>query len=202
MLTATALIQTRLTIIKTRHTKTLGEFKTISMIPVIKKLLFSCIYLLLYVTVTAQPVYSDISISAMSVTAAGPLQKTSGISNSINNHSTVVTAASADILKCSVTVNNVSSANAFGAKLIVVLPAEVTIPAGSLPSNGTLVSERVATGGGPAYIEFNLQAVFANQPVTVEFKFNKSKYINKLSAFVVSGVPDTNASNNYKDAAF
>ena len=153
--------------------------------------------------VIAQPAYSDISIGAISLTAAGAAKKVPAINKSSNSSGHPVTIeVSDDILKCSITVNNSSTANAFGAKLFIVLPAGASIPAGTLPANATLVSERVAIGGGPGYIAFDLRVIYSNQPVTVEFTFNKSPNINKLSAFVVCGVPDTNAANNYKEVVY
>jgi hypothetical protein len=151
-----------------------------------------------------QSVYSDITISAISLTAAGPLKKVPATTSSTNpaNHAPVNIVASNDILKCSITVDNVSNANAYGAKLIVVLPAEASVPAGTLPSNATVISQRVATGGGPGYIEFDLTIVYPSRPVLVEFTFNKSTHVNKLSAFVVCGVPDVNPGNNYKEVTY
>jgi len=154
-------------------------------------------------TAVAQPAYSDISISAITLTAAGTAKKIPAVGKSITpaDHP-VTTTVSDDILKCRITVGNSSGANAFGAKLIVVLPAGASVAVGTLPSNATLISERVAVGGGPGYIQFDLQAVFSNQSATVEFTFNRSPNINKLSAFVFCGVPDANAANNYKDISY
>jgi hypothetical protein len=151
-----------------------------------------------------QSLYSDITISAISMTAAGPLKKVPVTVSSTNqaNHAPVNIITSNDILKCSITVDNVSGANAYGAKLIVVLPAEATVPAGTLPPNATVMSQRVATGGGPGYISFDLVIVYPGRPVTVEFTFNKSTLVNKLSAFVICGVPDANPVNNYKEATY
>jgi hypothetical protein len=153
--------------------------------------------------VAQQPAYSDISISAISLTAAGAVKKVPAINKSITpaDHP-VTTTVSDDILKCRITIGNPGGLNAFAAKLIIVLPAGAWITPGTLPSNATLVSERVAIGGGPGYIQFDLQAVFSNQPVNVEFTFNKSPNINKLSAFVFCGVPDANTANNYKEATY
>jgi hypothetical protein len=164
-----------------------------------------------FITITAfetgaaqQPVvYSDISISAITLNAAGAAKKVPAVSKSITpaDHP-VTTVIPDDVLKCRITVSNSSASNAFAAKLIIVLPAGAWITAGTLPSNATLVSERVAIGGGPGYIQFDLQAVFSNQLTTVEFTFNKSPNINKLSAFVVCGVPDANTTNNYKEITY
>lgn len=153
--------------------------------------------------VAQQPAYSDISISAISLSAAGAVKKVPAISKSNNpaDHPTTTTIAD-DILKCSITVSNGGGANAFGAKLIIVLPAGASVSVAALPANATLVSERVATGGGPGYIQFDLQVIFSNQPVIVEFTFSKSPNINKLSAFVFCGVPDANAANNYKEVTY
>ena len=169
------------------------------------KILATAITVMISMTAyTQQSVYSDITISAISLTAAGSLKKVPVTVSSTNqaNHAPVNIVASNDILKCSITVDNVSGANAYGAKLIVVLPAEATVPAGTLPSNATVMSQRVATGGGPGYIEFDLVVVYPGHPVTVEFTFNKSTLVNKLSAFVICGVPDTNPVNNYKEATY
>lgn len=164
----------------------------------------TCIAVMLcHVVIAQQPGYSDISISSISLNAAGAVKKVPAVSKSNNpaDHP-VTTTISGDILKCSITVNNASNANAYGAKLIVVLPAGATVSIATLPSNATPVSERVATGGGPGYIQFDLKVIFSNQPVTVEFTFNRSTGTNKLSAFVFCGVPDANATNNYKDVTY
>jgi len=169
----------------------------------VKKISATCIAVILCQAVTAQQGYSDISISAISLNAAGAVKKipVPGKSSNPADHP-VTTVVADDILKCSVTVSNAGSANAFGAKLIIVLPAGAAVSAAILPVNATLVSERVATGGGPGYIQFDLKVIFSNQPVTVEFTFNKSAAANKLSAFVFCGVPDANATNNYKDVTY
>ena len=145
--------------------------------------------------------YSDISISALSLNAAGALKKVPAISDNTNpaNHPVTITASD-DILKCSITVSNATNVNAFGAKLIVVLPAGVT--PGTLPSNATLIYERGIGLSGWGYIQFDLLVIHPNQNVTVEFTFTKSKYANKLSAFVFSSVPDLNPANNYKDVTY
>jgi hypothetical protein len=116
-------------------------------------------------TVAAQQpvVYSDISISAITLTAAGTTKKVPAVSKSITpaDHP-VTTTVSDDLLKCRITVSNSSVSNAFAAKLIIILPAGASIATATLPLNAILVSERVAIGGGPGYIQFDLQAVFSN----------------------------------------
>jgi hypothetical protein len=181
----------------------LTDCKTNNMKAFVKTIAAICIAVICCPTVIAQPAYSDISIGTISLTAAGPLKKIPAVSKSSNpaDHP-VTTTISNDILKCSITINNAGSANAFGAKLIIVLPAGASVTPGTLPSNATLVSERVVTGGGPGYIQFDLVAVFSNQVVTVEFTFNKSAAVNKLSAFVFCGGPDANTANNYKEATY
>lgn len=145
--------------------------------------------------------YSDISISALSLNAAGALKKVPAKSDNTNpaNHPVTITASD-DILKCSITVSNATNAIAFGAKLIVVLPAEVT--GVSLPSNATQFSERAGGSTSPGYIQFDLLVIYPNRPVTVEFTFNKSKNANKVSAFAFTPVPDANPANNYKDVTY
>jgi hypothetical protein len=183
----------------------LTDSKTKIMKAVIKNLSAICIAIILCQAVIAQPAYSDISISAISLSAAGAVKKVPAVSKSNNpaDHPVTTTIAD-DILKCSITVSNVSSANAFGAKLIIVLPAGAYVTVATLPSNATLVSDRLATGagGGPGYILFDLKVIFSNQPVTVEFTFNRAPVANKLSAFVFCGVPDTNTVNNYKESTY
>lgn len=180
------------------------NLNTINMKSFVKIITATCIAIIVCLPVVAQqPAYSDISISAISLNAAGAVKKVPAVSKSINPADRPVTTVTSDeILKCSITVSNDGAANAFGAKLIIVLPAGASISPATLPSNATLISERVATGGGPGYIQFDLQVIFSNQPVTVEFTFNKSTAINKLSAFVFCGVPDANAANNYKEVTY
>ncbi len=163
-----------------------------------------CIAMIFFLPATAQQAaYSDISISAISLSPGGAVKKISAVSKSNNPADRPVTTAIADnILKCSVTVDNTAGANAYGVRLFVVLPAGASVSITSLPANATLVSERVATGGGPGYLQFDLKVIFSNQPLTVEFSFAKSTAINKLSAFVVCGVPDANTGNNYKEVTY
>jgi hypothetical protein len=168
------------------------------------KLLATGIAFIVYTAASAQQSgYSDIGISAISFNAAGPLKKVPAVGNNASpiNHAPVIITASDELLKCSITVSNASNANAYGAKLIVVLPAEVTVPAGGLPSNATLVNERGITAS-PGYIQFDLLIIYPNRDVTAEFTFYKSKNANKLSAFVFSSVPDANPANNFKDATY
>jgi hypothetical protein len=147
-----------------------------------------------------QPGNSDISISALSLNAAGALKKVPAKSDNTNpaNHPVTITASD-DILKCIITVNNVSSTNAYGAKLIVVLPAKVDVV--TLPSNATKINER-GISAWPAYVQFDLSMIYPNQPITVEFTFIKSQLANKVSAFVFTTVPDGNPANNYKDVTY
>ena len=180
------------------------DLKTNNMKSFVKIIAATCIAAILCQALTAQqPGYSDISISAISLNAAGAVKKVPAVSKSSNPADRpVTTTISDDILKCSITVSNDGVANAYGAKLIIVLPAGAAVSAGTLPSNATLISDRVATGGGPGYIQFELTPIFSNQPITVEFTFNKSTNTNKLSAFVFCGVPDMNPANNYKDVTY
>jgi len=181
----------------------LTDCKTNNMKLFVKAITAIGIAIILCNTAVAQPAYSDISISAMSLSAAGAVKKVPAVSKSNNPADRPVTATIADdILKCSITVGNTSSANAFGAKLIIVLPAGAYVSVATLPANATLISERVATGGGPGYIQFDLKVIFSNQPITVDFTFNKSPNTNKLSAFVFCGVPDAKTANNYKEATY
>jgi hypothetical protein len=182
----------------------LTDCKTNNMKSFVKIIAITCIAVILCQALIAQqPVYSDISIGALSLNTSGAVKKISAVSKSNNPADHPVTISiSDDILKCNITINNTGNANAFGAKLIIVLPAGAIVSVATLPLNATLVSERVATRGGPRYIQFDLKVIFSNQPVTVEFTFNKSTATNKLSAFVFCGVPDANAGNNYKDVAY
>ena len=71
---------------------------------------------------------TDISIGALSLSPAGPIKKVPVVSANANQASRpVTTTRSDDILKCSITISNTSAASAFGTKLIVVLPAGVTV---------------------------------------------------------------------------
>jgi hypothetical protein len=149
----------------------------------------------------AQPSgYPDISISALSLTAAGPVKKAPAISNNANssNHPVTITASD-NILKCSITVSNASNKGAFNVKLIVVLPAEVTL--GTLPLSARVINER-GVSAWPGYIQFELFSMAANQDITLEFTFNKLATANKLSAFVFNSVPDANPVNNYKEITY
>jgi hypothetical protein len=181
------------------------QSKITDMKPLVKNMLAGSVAVILFsIAVAQQPAYSDISINAMSLAAAGPSKKIPATTSTINqaNHAPVNITTSNDVLKCSIAIDNVSGANAYGAKLIVVLPAEATVPAGGLPPNATVMSQRVASGGGPGYIEFDLSIIYPGRPVTVEFTFNKSPHANKLSAFVICAVPDANPLNNYKEATY
>ena len=144
---------------------------------------------------------SDISINALSLNAVTTLKKVRTLGNTANptSNPVAITPVSTDTLKCIITVNNVSNTNAYGAKLIVVLPAKADVI--TLPSNATKVNER-GISAWPAYVQFDLAVVFPNQVITVEFTFIKSQLANKVSAFVFTTVPDGNPANNYKDVAY
>jgi len=170
----------------------------------LKYVITTCFAFVFYVVGQAQSLYSDLTITSMSLSAAGPQKKVAAVTKSINqpNQKPVNIEISNDILKCTITVDNISTANAYGAKLIVMIPTEAALPSGSLPSNATVVSQRVSTGWGPGYIEFDLTIVYPGRPVTVEFTFVRSTHGNKLSAYVMCGVPDLNPQNNYKEASY
>ena len=186
-------------IINRRH------LKIIIMKSSIKIVLATSLAIFSFAVATAQqPGFSDISISTMSITAAGAIKKVPAKSDNSNptGHAPVTTVASSDILKCSITVNNGSNAIAYGAKLLVLIPAGANMTLGSLPSNAKLVSDPALTRNGSGYISIDLSVIYPNTPLTVEFTFGKSGIANRLSAFVYSIVPDANPDNNYKDAVY
>ncbi len=158
---------------------------------------------ILNISATAQQTgYSDINISALSLTAVTKSKKVPVLSNNANttNHPVAITPVATDTLKCSITLNNAGNTTAYG-KLVVVLPAEVSVTYSSLPSNAKMVNERGVTPW-PGYVEIDYILISANQSATFEFTFIKSTLTNKVSAFVFSTVPDANPLNNYKNVSY
>ena len=145
---------------------------------------------------------SDISITALTLTAIAKPQKVAALSKSENpaNRPVTIKAVATDTLKCSITLSNMGNATAFG-KLVVVLPAMADVIYASLPANGKVINER-GTSAWPGYVEFSQVLIGANQSATFEFTFKKSAVANNISAFAFSSVPDANAANNYKTAAY
>jgi hypothetical protein len=103
-------------------------------------------------------------------------------------------------MKCSITIHNENDDDAWGTKMVVVLPVEVTVI--SMPPNATPDKAVTSTQPFAGHIVFDLGHLTVGQNVTVEFVFSKSKYVNKLGAFVYSDSPDPDPSNNYKDATY
>ena len=102
-------------------------------------------------------------------------------------------------VKCSITVHNANDIDASETILVAVLPVEVFVL--SLPSNATQ-HKSVTAPFYPGYITFNLGHMTPGQNITVSFAFMRSKYGNKVGAYVYSVIPDPNPGNNYKEAGF
>ncbi len=146
---------------------------------------------------------SDISITALTLTAITRSQKVPTISKSENPTGKPVTiqAVATDTLKCTITLSNTGNVTTFG-KLVVVLPAMVDVQLASLPANGKVFNQR-GISAWPGYVEFSpVQIGPYQQGETFEFTFTKSALGNNISAFVFSTVPDTNSANNYKTAVY
>jgi len=141
---------------------------------------------------------ADVNITTVTLTAVTARATTSGGLGTREQPLKVV--APPENLKCAVTVHSYWDDDANQAKLIVVLPVEVSIV--SMPSNATAYK---AGGTSPwtGYLVFNLGDMAVQQSITVEFTFTKSTTgNNKVSAFAYSATPDPNPANNYKDATY
>jgi Domain of unknown function DUF11 len=145
---------------------------------------------------------SDISITSISLSAAGPVKKTAAVSNNTNPGNRPVTLTpSDDILKCTITVHNDNSGQTRMTTLVVTLPVDVTIV--SNPFNA-VVSK---TGdqkrwGMPGCMVFDLFNMSPGSDKTIEFTFTKSVNGNKVGAYVYSACPDPDPTNNYKNASY
>lgn len=143
---------------------------------------------------------SDLSISAISLTAAGPLKKVPVVSNSTNptNHPVTITASD-DILKCTIIVHNDGGYTRL-TTLVVVLPVDVTIVSNPFPAivNKTGDQNR---WGMPGCLVFDLFVMSSGLDKTVEFSFTKSTHGNKVGAYVYSACPDPEPANNFKNAS-
>jgi hypothetical protein len=144
---------------------------------------------------------ADVNITAVSITAAKLSRPaTIGEFSTSRDQPGVKVVPPTENLKCAVTVHSYWDDDASDAKLIVVLPVEVSIV--SMPSNATAYK---AGGASPwtGYLVFSLGDMAVQQSITVEFTFTKSTTgNNKVSAFAYSATPDPNPANNYKDAVY
>lgn len=145
---------------------------------------------------------SDISITAISLTAAGQLKKVPAISNNTNPANRPVNVvASDDILKCAITVHNGNGGRTRQTTLVVSLPVDVTIV--SNPSNAVVNKTGDQNRSGmPGCLVFDLFNMSPGVDISVEFTFTKSAQGNKVGAFVYSACPDPDPANNYKDATY
>ena len=144
---------------------------------------------------------SDLSISAITLTAAGPLKKVPvvGSNTSPTNHAPVTITASDDILKCTITVHNDGGYTRL-TTLVVVLPVDVTIVSNPFSAivNKTGDQNR---WGMPGCLVFDLFVMSSGLDKTVEFSFTKSVHGNKVGAYVYSACPDPEPANNFKNAS-
>ena len=153
--------------------------------------------------ISQQSGYADISISSLTL---GSIYRATKVVTVSQNATTVgkpmkTTNVPTDTLKCSITLTNSSNRTAITGKLVVVLPAEVTVVPSSLSNNAKQVNER-GVMPWPGYVEFDYLFLGPNQQMTLEFTFQKSPLSNKVSAFVFTSIPDANPFNNYKEATY
>lgn len=142
---------------------------------------------------------ADVNITTATLTAVKSRATTSSGLGTKDQPFKVVPAA--ENLKCAVTVHSYWDDDAYDAKLIVVLPVEVSIV--SMPSNATAYKAGGGASPWTGYLVFNLGNMAVQQSITVEFTFTKSTTgNNKVSAFAYSATPDPNPANNYKDATY
>lgn len=168
----------------------------------IKNMLATSVAVIFYIAASAQQfVASDISVTGLSLTAAGPVKKTPAISDNNNPMNRAITlTTSNDILKCSITVHN-GSGFTRQTTLVVQLPLDVSIV--SNPSNAIVNNTAVQNRGGtPGSVVFDLFNLSPNSDISVEFSFTKSTSGNKIGAYVYSACPDPDPSNNYKTATY
>jgi hypothetical protein len=143
---------------------------------------------------------ADVNITAVALTAVKTTRATTSGGLGTKEQPLKVVAPTEN-LKCAVTVHSYWDDNASDAKLIVVLPVEVSIV--SIPTNATAYKAGGGTSPWTGYLVFNLGDMAVQQSITVEFTFTKSTTgNNKVSAFAYSATPDPNPANNYKDATY
>lgn len=147
---------------------------------------------------------TDVSISTISIVAAGAVKKVPAVINNTNpaNHAPVTITASDDILKCTITVHN---GNGGGytreTRLVVVLPVDVTIV--SNPFNAIVNKTGDQNRWGmPGCLVFDLFVMSPGLDKTIEFTFTKSVQGNKVGAYVYSACPDPDPANNFKDVTY
>ena len=145
---------------------------------------------------------SDISITAISLTAAGTLKKTPAISNNANSVNRPVTITpSDDILKCTITVHNDNTGHTRLTTLVVTMPVDVTIVSNTFSGVVSLTGDQ-NRWGMPGCLVFDLFNMSPGTDKTIEFTFTKSVQGNKVGAYVYSASPDPEPANNFKNASY
>lgn len=169
-----------------------------------KNILTISIALIAGAAASAQPqaTPSDISITAISLSAAGPVKKTAAVSNNANSGNRPVTmTTSDDILKCTITVHNDNSGQTRMTTLVVTLPIDVTIV--SNPFNAIVNKTGDQNRWGmPGCLVFDLFNMSPGLDKTVEFTFTKSVNGNKVGAYVYSACPDPDPANNFRNTTY
>ena len=145
---------------------------------------------------------SDLSITALSLSPAGPLKKTPAISNNANSgNRPVTTTPSDDILKCSITVHNDNTGHTRMTTLVVTMPVDVTIASNTFSGVVSLTGDQ-NRWGMPGCLVFDLFNMSPGTDITIEFTFTKSVHGNKVGAYVYSASPDPEPANNFKNAVY
>jgi Domain of unknown function DUF11 len=144
---------------------------------------------------------ADVSVTAVTITAARPIRSTPTREFSASKDQPGVRApVVTENLKCNITVFSHNDDDANQTMLVVVVPVEVSVL--SHPANATVFKAGGGTSPFAGYLVFNLGDMAVGQSITVEFTFTKSVYGNKVGAYAYSASPDPNPANNYKDATY
>jgi hypothetical protein len=135
---------------------------------------------------------ADLSITSLTIKDDLPLRNG-------NSHTGKTSFAP---LKCSITVHNAGTNGVHKVMVAVVLPPDIhTIT--TLHTANKYYSGTGNRGGWLGSLFFELYLLDAGQDMTIEFTFTRSAtHANTIGAYVFSGSPDTNPSNNSASATY
>ena len=132
---------------------------------------------------------SDLSITSIKI--ADDVQGRNGINPNVKT-----TFAN---LKCTIIIRNDAGHMAFQPKLVVILPEFITLLS---VSNTYVRFSTMGDRGWPGTLLIDFDNIPVGGEKIVEFTFTRSINANTIGAYVFSGCPDPNPSNNSKEATY
>ena len=102
-------------------------------------------------------------------------------------------------LKCTIIIRNDAGHTAFQPKLVVILPEFITLLS---VSNTYVTFYTMGNRGWPGTLLIDFDNIPVGGEKIVEFTFTRSNNENTIGAYVFSGCPDPNPSNNSKEATY